>query len=818
MQIRSAVPSHLSDLTARRRIVSDLRSGHAIAPGAELVLVDDDVLGGGLGLLTGARGVVDPAVALVVLGPHAERDVLEDAGWFLERVAIDHTVYRLPWSDDDLAAAVWRHDPDAPVDVVIRLDDAVDPMAQAAYRCAVPGSLEVEVVIGAARPQRPLAPSASELVAPAAVFPEPGWVQALLDAVSSGPVGCAVVTSAGTVVHAGATSSGRAIAGGAAAGADPLPEVTATRRLLPPYARPAGVDDPEPTAIRGTYLGGVAAIVAPEAADRPAPAPLREALPGSAVVITDQLASSTPPEWLTDVANHIGPPVVWSDRPVEAGVVEHYGELGVLVVGPWSTLTGVRGLDLSRWIGATCPSVVAYLSPGLVETSFEASATHGADATVAWIGDSPCPLPDRVDLTCRAEELVASLRSRPLPTVSGGPRPIGDRETVEGLVSVIVPVHGQRHLTEACIESIRATAEIAMEVIVVDDASPDDTAAWLATQDDLGVITNEQNLGFARSVNRGIEAAIGELVCLLNNDTEVVEGWLGEMIDQLDEPGVGLVGPRSNAIAGRQMVRSAPSMSDPVAARRWGSEHAAAGRGIGFDVPSMMGLCLLARRELFVALGGLDESFGLGNGEDVELCERIRRAGLRLRVADAAVVLHHGSATFRSIDRDYGSLLLAGNRLAPPALASRTDRWGIVLSDGQPYGANTTVDSLLPLVDRVLVLERAAVHPTELAVGTFARDATEVVSVDWRRQPILPLVAGQDASTLVLEAGEVPLYDDWGRVRAELEALRDGAGAVRTPAGPSRRVIPAAEDPLDWVGRRRAPELSTMIIDGTRTP
>ena len=485
MQIRSGIPSDLADLASRRRIVTDLRTGESIAPGTELLLVDDLMLRDrGVEVLAGARGVVDPAVALVVLGSHAKRDQLEDVGWFLERHGAEFAVYRLPWTDDDLAAAMWRHDLDAPVDVVVRLDDAVDAAAQAAYRCAVPGSLEIEVVVGPGRAQRSVAPSAIELVAPAAVFPEPGWVQALIDAAPRGPVGCALVTSGGSVVHAGASTSGRSVAAGAQAGGDPLPEASATRRLLAPYARPVGGEPTEAVAIVGTYLGGVAALLAPEAAGRSTGAPLREALPRSIVVITDQLVSSTPPPFLGELAARSGAPVVWSDQPVEMSIVEHYGSAGVLVVGPWANFSGATGIDLSRWVGATRPSAIAYLSAGLLQTSFEAAASHGADAAVAWIGDGSCPLPDRVDLTCRPEELADALDARSVPVTTSGPRVIEDRETVDGLVSVVIPVHGQRHLTEACLDSIRASVDVAMEVIVVDDASPDDTAAWLATQDD----------------------------------------------------------------------------------------------------------------------------------------------------------------------------------------------------------------------------------------------------------------------------------------------------------------------------------------------
>lgn len=805
------LPDEVARVVSRRRIITDLRTGATLAPGSEAIIVDGGLIDAHtVEMLGSARGVVDPAVALIVVGAGTHHGRIQHAGWFLERSLTDAAVFRLPWSDDDLTAARWRTPSGAPIEVVVRLDDHVDDRVRAAYRCAVPGSRELAVVVGDQEPDGSLALDAVELVAPAAAFPEPGWVQSLLDLAGAEPVGCCLATSAGTIVHAGASASGRAIAAGAQVGADPLPEVTARRRLLPPLVRRHRTGE-APPAVHGTLLGGVAALVAPEAAPTISPAPLREAVAGSVLVVTDTALDQEPAHWLVGYRD-LGPVVVWAEREATTEIVERYGAAGVCVVGPWSTISGVTGVDLGRWVGATRPSVMAYLSATLAERSFEAAAAHGAQSTVAWIGADPCPVAERFDLDVAPGDLVAAVAARPIALTTGGPRSIVDRSTKDDLVSVVIPVHGQRALTEACVDSLRTTATGDLEIVIVDDASPDDTAAWLAGRPDLTVVTNDTNLGFAASVNRGIDEASGELICVLNNDTEVVAGWLDAMRRELAVPGTGMVGPRSNAVAGRQMVRSAPPMTDPGAARAWGVEHATARHGLGFEVPTLMGLCLLASRQLFVGLGGLDEAFGLGNGEDAELSERVRRAGLRLRVADGAVVLHHGSATFRSIERDYGSLLLTGNRLSPPALSARSDRWGLVLSDGQPYGASATADSLMPLVDRLLVIERGAVHPTELAIGNFACLDAEVIAHDWQAQPVLPLVAGQDNSVVVFAAGEIPVYEDWGLVRVELESLRDGAATLASPVGPSRRVIPAGEDPLDWVGRRAAPAMGTMTI------
>jgi GT2 family glycosyltransferase len=213
------------------------------------------------------------------------------------------------------------------------------------------------------------------------------------------------------------------------------------------------------------------------------------------------------------------------------------------------------------------------------------------------------------------------------------------------------------------------------------------------------VIANATNLGFPAAINQGLKFARGEYLVLLNNDVVVTEGWLDQLVAlanirpseesaeserQLDdwdlgerenvtvidfkdvmgamnaadatpppvpsaaaerEPPIGLVGPMSNYAAPPQLVEDVPyaDLKEMHAfACRWREEH----RGQWFTVPKLSGFCLLLKRAVYEAIGGLDERFGLGFFDDDDLALRARRAGFQLAVAHDLFVHHFGSRTF----------------------------------------------------------------------------------------------------------------------------------------------------------------------------
>ena len=233
------------------------------------------------------------------------------------------------------------------------------------------------------------------------------------------------------------------------------------------------------------------------------------------------------------------------------------------------------------------------------------------------------------------------------------------RRVLDGLTSIVILAHGELELTRACLDSIAAHTPERHELILVDNGSPDDTAAFLeryaAEHDHVRVVLNRRNAGFAAGCNQGLALSRGDAVLLLNNDTLVTPGWLGRLRHALAGD-VALAGPLSNNVSGPQLVADTAygdPYADPAGLNAFAAGRAAASGGETAPVPRVVGFCLLARRDALDRVGGLEERFGPGNFEDDDLCLRIQASGYGARIALDSFVHHEGSRTFATAKVDW---------------------------------------------------------------------------------------------------------------------------------------------------------------------
>ncbi len=222
-----------------------------------------------------------------------------------------------------------------------------------------------------------------------------------------------------------------------------------------------------------------------------------------------------------------------------------------------------------------------------------------------------------------------------------------------GLVSIVMLSWNAPQFTKLALESIRAHTQGEYEIVIVDNGSGPETVEWLETLTDVRVIYNPHNRGFAGGNNQALAAARGEYVVLLNNDVIVTENWLEGLLRAFDRiPGLGVSAPRSNKIAGDQIVVDAsysgmPEMHEYAARRRMRY------RDSGYITDRAIGLCLCIDRRVIVEVGGIDERFGVGNFEDDDFCLRVRAAGYRIFVCDDVFIHHFGSQTFAANKIDW---------------------------------------------------------------------------------------------------------------------------------------------------------------------
>ncbi len=215
----------------------------------------------------------------------------------------------------------------------------------------------------------------------------------------------------------------------------------------------------------------------------------------------------------------------------------------------------------------------------------------------------------------------------------------------EPVVSVIVPTYGQLEFTLRCLASlIDNPPAVGIEVIVVDDAWPGDEAERDSLEMVRGIrlIRNETNLGYLRSCNKAAAAARGTYLYLLNNDTQVLAGWLDPMLALLAERSdVGAVGAKllypdgSLQEAGGIIWRDASGWN-------FGRHEDASKPAYNYvrDVDYCSAAALMVKRSVFLGLGGFDERYVPAYFEDVDLSFRLRQIGLRTLYQPAARVVH----------------------------------------------------------------------------------------------------------------------------------------------------------------------------------
>ncbi len=216
------------------------------------------------------------------------------------------------------------------------------------------------------------------------------------------------------------------------------------------------------------------------------------------------------------------------------------------------------------------------------------------------------------------------------------------------LLSVIIPNwNGARHLP-TCLDSLRRQTYPHLEVILVDNASRDESVALVRRDYPHVVLVQlDENLGLTGGINRGVQAARGELIAPLNNDTEVAPGWAEALVTALlDHPEAGMSASKMLLFDRRDTLHSAGDAYGvdgiPVNRGVWQKDE-----GQFDDDEYIWGGCggaVAYRRAMLDDIGLLDEDLFM-YCEDVDLNWRAQLAGYRCVFAPQAVVYHHLSAT-----------------------------------------------------------------------------------------------------------------------------------------------------------------------------
>lgn len=267
----------------------------------------------------------------------------------------------------------------------------------------------------------------------------------------------------------------------------------------------------------------------------------------------------------------------------------------------------------------------------------------------------------------------------------------------EPSVSILIPTRNQGRLLKKCLTSLfEKTDYTNFEVVLVDHETDERKALKV-----IETFKNNRNFkildfsgpfNFAAMMNRAAEVAEGQVLILLNNDTEIVDsGWLEELVSQVSRPKVGVAGAllffSNNTIQhagvhpGLEGLMGHGHKHLPVDSSGYFSRLKAV-----HSVAAVTGACLAVERSIWIELGGLDEENLAVAYNDIDFCFKARAKGLRVVFTPYAKLLHH-----ESLSRGFDNTFEKSERLKKEVHAM-VEKWGEFLTTDPAYNPNLSFD------------------------------------------------------------------------------------------------------------------------------
>lgn len=224
-------------------------------------------------------------------------------------------------------------------------------------------------------------------------------------------------------------------------------------------------------------------------------------------------------------------------------------------------------------------------------------------------------------------------------------------------LSVVILNYNVRYFLELCLKSVQAAiSDLDAEIIVVDNNSPDDSCAMVSELfPNVKLIQNNENTGFSKANNQGVNEASGEYICILNPDTVVSEDTFAKLIQFADtKDGLGIVGCKLIDGKGKflpESKRNVPVVFVALQKMLGKVKNYYAGHLEENDIGEadvMVGAFMFMKKEVYRKVGGFDEEYFM-YGEDIDLSYRLIKAGYKNYYYGKTTVIHYkGESTLKN--------------------------------------------------------------------------------------------------------------------------------------------------------------------------
>ena len=264
-------------------------------------------------------------------------------------------------------------------------------------------------------------------------------------------------------------------------------------------------------------------------------------------------------------------------------------------------------------------------------------------------------------------------------------------------VSILIPSRDQGQLLKKCLNSLyKETSYKHYEIVLVDHETSEPRAIEIIEgfkeNENFRVINFSGSFNFAAMMNQAAEFSNGQILVLLNNDTEIIDSeWLTELVTQVARPEVGIAG--ALLLFGDRTIQHAGVHPGLGGLMGHGHKHFS-GDSSGYfnrlktvhEVAAVTGACLAIEKSTWVDLEGLDEENLHVAYNDIDLCFKVRNNGLRVVFTPYAKLLHHESLS-RGVDQ-----IVEKNQRLQNELRTMHERWGEFLKIDPAYSPNLSLD------------------------------------------------------------------------------------------------------------------------------
>ncbi|HZB91683.1 MAG TPA: glycosyltransferase family 2 protein, partial [Stellaceae bacterium] len=290
-------------------------------------------------------------------------------------------------------------------------------------------------------------------------------------------------------------------------------------------------------------------------------------------------------------------------------------------------------------------------------------------------------------------------------------------------VSIVIPVHNKFFYTYQCLASLlRHPPHAPVEIVLVDDASTDETVLAPHLLPGVTVVRNAANAGFLDSCNRGAAAAAGAYLMFLNNDTTLHADAVDELLGSFDRPGVGLVGAKLVFPDGRLQEAGGIVFRDGGAINYGrGDDHAKGEYNYVRPVDYCSGAAIMLPKAVWNEVGGFDERYRPAYYEDADLAFKVRAAGLAVCYQPFAVVTHFEGISSGTDPRRGVKAYQARNAKL------FAEKWSGVLAAHRPKGEGTARERDRGVSRRVLVIDACTPTPDQDAGSTVTFEHMRVL-------------------------------------------------------------------------------------------